>query len=140
MAASPTAGATSTSELPTPTLLFDGDCGFCTTSAGWLRRLAPAPSLDVVPSWSVDFGALGLTLEDVTRCVWFIAPDGSLAAAEAGIAGALRQSPYLPVRAIGRVLGFGPLQPVTGRVYRLVAANRYRLPGSTDACRIDTEH
>ncbi len=136
MDASQTADVTEPPTASTPSLLFDGDCGFCTTSAGWLRRLAPPPGLEVVPSWSVDIDAVGLGLDDVTRCVWYIDTDGSTYPAEVAVARALQQSPSRPVRLIGSFINAPGVRSVSGWVYRLVAANRYRLPGSTDACRI----
>ncbi len=136
MVESPTAAVTDPNETSHPTLLFDGDCGFCTTSAGWLRRLSPPPELEVIPSWSVDIDALGLSTDDVARCVWFVGTNGSLYPAEIAVARALQQSSRRPVRLIGSFIGLPGVRSASARIYRLVAANRHRLPGSTDACRI----
>lgn len=41
-----------------------------------------------------------------------------------------------PWRFIGRLLGLPAMRSLARAVYRVVARNRYRMPGSTDACRI----
>ncbi|MFK0403356.1 hypothetical protein ACIQTT_13555 [Microbacterium sp. NPDC090225] len=55
-----------------PLLVFDGDCGFCTTAVGVLeKRLARFP--DAQPWQWLDLDALGLSRHDVTHYVWLIA-------------------------------------------------------------------
>ena len=54
---------------PLPVLVFDGDCAFCTTSAGVItRRLRRSPDDYAVQPWQhLDLDALGLTPEDGRR-------------------------------------------------------------------------
>jgi predicted DCC family thiol-disulfide oxidoreductase YuxK len=40
-------------------------------------------------------------------------------------------------RPLGRLILLPGIRAVAGVVYRLVAANRHRLPGGTPACRVD---
>ncbi|NDH76279.1 MAG: DUF393 domain-containing protein, partial [Actinobacteria bacterium] len=41
-------------------LIFDGDCGFCTTSAGWIERRLP-DDVRVAPWQILDLEQYGLT-------------------------------------------------------------------------------
>jgi predicted DCC family thiol-disulfide oxidoreductase YuxK len=43
----------------------------------------------------------------------------------------------LPYRLLGRAMQHPPVSWVAAPAYRLVAKYRYKLPGATDACRID---
>src|SRR4051794_25035191 len=115
------------------TLIFDGDCGFCTTSAGWARRIAPG--VDTVAWQLTDLDALGVSADAAAAAVQFVDADGRVSGGAAAIAHLLLAS--------GGLLGFvGPLMLLPGvRVvaewpYKLAAANRYRLPGGPPACRI----
>ena len=94
MAASPMPGATAESNPPSPplpagTLIFDGDCGFCTKTARWVERRL-GDDYRVVPSQQTDLGALGLTGDDVARSAWWIEPDGTRSDEHRCIAKALR--------------------------------------------------
>lgn len=123
--------------MPTqqPTLVFDGDCGFCTSSARWIERRLDA---DVrVEMWqSLDLEALGLTVDDVTTAAYFVDEDGSLHRGHAGIGRAFEYM-ALPFRVAGRAMQHRPIAWVAAPTYRLVAKYRYKLPGATEACRID---
>jgi len=117
-------------------LIYDGDCGFCTTSARWIQRRLPADvavvawqSLDDLPAW-------GLTVDDVNVAAWWVEPPGSPLGGHLAIGAALRRGRRLwPL--VGRALLAPPLRWIGGPVYRWVARNRYRLPGATAACRLD---
>lgn len=117
----------------TGTVVYDADCGFCTSSARWLGRHGTA---SVVPWQSLDLDALHLTLDDVTTAAWWLDESGRATASGAqAIAAALRTcGPAY------RLLGFTMTLPVirwlAGIVYGWVARNRHRMPGSTDACRL----
>lgn len=119
--------------LRPPTLVFDGDCGFCTWSAA---RIAAWSSGRVgTVAWQrADLAALGLTAAECAAAVRYVDADGRHAGG-AAVARALRQCRQ-PWRATGDVLARPLLAPLVERCYRLVAANRYRLPGATPACRM----
>jgi predicted DCC family thiol-disulfide oxidoreductase YuxK len=119
-----------------PQLIFDGDCGFCTTSATWIaRRLHRPQGLDaeLAPSQFTDLGALGTTQERAEREVLWVATDKTLYGGADAVAQWLRfrGGPY---GVAGRVMGLPAVKQLAGLVYRLVAANRQRLPGGTPAC------
>lgn len=112
-------------------LVYDGDCGFCMRSLGWARRLgATCPAQ---PWQALDLAALGLSQDDVVEAAWYV--DGSRRwRGHEAIARTLMSSRHGVVRMLGRVVGSRVLRPVGTRVYAWVAHNRYRLPGSSEAC------
>ena len=120
-------------------LVFDGDCGFCTTSAGFLeRRVARRPATYAVSPWQLtDLGALGLTEAQCAAAVQFVAADGRTYAGALAIAEALRAL-RLPWRPVGWVLQLPGIRALAEVAYRWVAAHRYQLPGGTPACRMPT--
>lgn len=115
-------------------LVFDGDCGMCTRYAEWVRHRLPA-DVDVVAWQQVeDLSTLGLTRADVECAAWWL--DGSR---RAGGAEAIARSLVAtdgPTAVMGRVLLAWPISRLARPVYRWIAHNRQRLPGSTDACRM----
>lgn len=118
-----------------PTLVYDGDCGFCTTSAKWIERRLDA-GVRVEPWQTLDLEALGLTIDNVTSAAYFVDEDGSLHRGHDGIGRSLEYTTPA-FRLAGRAMQHPPVAWLAAPVYRLVAKYRYRLPGATDACRID---
>lgn len=120
--------------MPAPTLVFDGDCAFCTRSADVARRVLPAGC--AVVAWQfADLAALGVTAERAQTEVLWVDDDGTVSGGAAAVARALRAAGP-PWAALGVLLSLPPVRWVAPVVYRLVAANRYRLPGGTAACRV----
>lgn len=116
-------------------LIYDGDCGFCTTCAEWAQRRLP-PGTTVVPwQFAGDLAAYGLTVDDVTTAAYWVDERGRTHRAERGVAAALRAMGGVWSLA-GRALGAAPLRVLAGPAYRLLARYRYRLPGGTAACRL----
>jgi predicted DCC family thiol-disulfide oxidoreductase YuxK len=117
-------------------LIYDGDCGFCTTSAAWIGRRWRQPCSAV--AWQElgedGLAKLGLTVADVTNAAWFAEGD-VLLRAERAVAAALKHaSPGWA--ALGRLIHARPTRWVAALGYRVVSRYRHLLPGSTDACRI----
>lgn len=115
-------------------LVYDADCGFCVRSLGWARRLGA--ECDAVPWQEADLDDLGLSEAEVADAAWFVTATERFRGHEA-IAQTLRSSRHLLVRVLGRLVGARALRPVAGRAYAWVAAHRSRLPGASDACRVD---
>lgn len=116
-----------------PVLVFDGDCGFCTTSARaaqrWLR-------LEHVEPWqSLDLDRLGLSSQQCLRAVQWVGVNGDVASAELAVIAALRSSGGGWAQ-LARLINLPGLRHACGLVYRLVAKYRYRLPGGTPACKL----
>ena len=120
--------------MPSPTLVFDGDCAFCTSAVSVARRLLPA-AVTVVAWQFADLAALGVTVERAQQEVLWVDPDGAVSGGAAAVARLLRAA-GVPWSVLGALIGLPPLRWVAPPVYRLVAANRHRLPGGTPACRM----
>ncbi len=128
-----------------PVLIFDGDCGFCTTSVTMAERY-PRASLssggwEAVPFQFADLTALDaraggrglVTWERAEQQILWVTPDGKVYEGAQAAARLLMRSggawAYL-----GAVLTLPPVRPLAAALYRLIARNRHRLPGGTPAC------
>ena len=134
-----------TSLITGPVLVFDGDCAFCTSSVQWFARRFP-DAFALVPYQRADLGLLGLTEREChDRLQWIgdaQAPRTSARESGARAVGAMMRVggrsrhdlPGVLWAAAGRLPYVPPASWVAERVYRVVAANRDRLPGGTPAC------
>ncbi len=112
-------------------LIFDGDCGFCTSVATWA-------SANAVPWQTLDadaLAALGLTVDDVRTAAWWIDGDGRRSRGSLAIAEALKARGGL-ASAAGRLLLVPPFRWLGIAAYPLIARWRHLLPGGTPACRM----
>ena len=125
---------TTTSAPTSGTVLYDGDCGFCTVSANWL---AAHGSASIQPWQATDLEPLGLTEEQVSSKVYWLDADGRPAASGAGAVAASLRTCRGAWPLVGRFLTARPVRPVADLGYAVVARNRHRLPGATAACRLD---
>lgn len=116
------------------TLVFDGDCAFCTSSAGWLGRRLP-DDVVIVPWQRADLAALGVTEDEARLAVQWVVP-GRRAAGAAAVGQAL-QAAGGAWRPLGWLCRTPPTGWVASAVYRLVSRHRHRMPGGTPACRLD---
>lgn len=114
-------------------LVFDGDCGFCTTAARIGQRRLRLPYVE--PWQFLDLEALGVTEEACSDAVQWIHTDGEVASAERAVIAALRHAGGV-WKVLGGLLALPGIRAVAGVAYRWVARNRYRLPGGTAACRL----
>jgi predicted DCC family thiol-disulfide oxidoreductase YuxK len=123
----------SSTDAARPLLVFDGDCGFCTT---WARRWQHWSGLERVEPWQfLDLAPLGLTEEQCSTAVQWVADDGTVASAEDAVIAALRHEGGA-WSVLGGALALPGIHALAGVLYRLIAKYRYRLPGSTPACRL----
>ena len=122
-----------------PTLVFDGDCGFCTASVNWLKRWC-RPAVRFVPWQTLDLAAHGLTEAQVTTAVqWLPVSDHApIRSGAAAVARVLLRSRW-PWRPVGALMRMPPISWLAAVVYRIVSANRHRLPGSTPACAVPAQ-
>lgn len=127
---------------PTPReraiLIFDGDCGFCTSSVQWLGRTLPAMPKSLPFQW-VTLEDWGLSHDDAAARVWLITSNGSDHLHQYGgylaVSVLLRRQPTLGWRFLGVLLDTPPFSFVSGIAYSLIARFRYLLPGGTPACK-----
>jgi predicted DCC family thiol-disulfide oxidoreductase YuxK len=113
-----------------PVLVYDGDCGFCTSAVRLVGRL-PADA-DVVAFQLADLDALGTTAERAGREVLWV-QDGRVYGGAQAVAALLVHAGG-PWRALGLIARVPPLSWLARAGYALIAANRHRLPGGTPAC------
>ncbi len=117
---------------PRLVLLYDGDCAFCTTCAQLVEtRIRPAA--DVVAWQFADLAALGVTAEQATDAVQWVAVDGTVSSGHEAIAAMLGTSSPIS-RLAGRLLVLPGISWIAAKVYALVATHRHRLPGGMPAC------
>jgi predicted DCC family thiol-disulfide oxidoreductase YuxK len=114
------------------TLVYDGDCAFCTSSVRWVTRLRLGADV-VVPWQHADLAALGLTRQQCEAKLQWVAGDGRTSSGHEAVARLLLAS-ALPWRPLGALLLVPPVSWLAARVYDWVAANRGRMPGGTPAC------
>jgi predicted DCC family thiol-disulfide oxidoreductase YuxK len=117
-----------------PVLVFDGDCAFCTNCASFLKRIGP--DAEIVPWQFADLADLGITAEQATEAVQWVEPGGTVRSGHEAI-GAVLGRTGLPWWVLGRAILLPGVSWLAGKVYGLVARNRYRLPGGTPACRVE---
>jgi predicted DCC family thiol-disulfide oxidoreductase YuxK len=116
-----------------PLLIFDGDCGFCTTSARAGQRWL---GLEHVEPWQfLDLDTLPVIEAQCHEAVQWVAIDGTVSSAHEAVIASLRHAGGIWA-VPGRLLAVPGLRSLAGVVYRTVARNRYRLPGGTPACRL----
>ncbi len=119
---------------PATTLIFDGDCGFCTACVTWgVRNLSAFPN--PLPFQSLDPADYGLSVADVRKAVWLISGSTVLSGARA-VAWILKGQRNLIWRLFGRFIDWCPIRPFAALAYRIVALNRHRLPGASTQCKM----
>ncbi|HVE63603.1 MAG TPA: DUF393 domain-containing protein [Mycobacteriales bacterium] len=114
------------------TLIYDGDCAFCTRCVQLMERRLPARPRVTPWQWA-DLPRLGVTQAQAERSVLWVEPGSPPLAGAAAIARLLVQCGGLWL-ALGRAMQVPPVSWLAAGVYRLIANNRGRLPGGTAAC------
>ena len=103
-----------------PTLIFDGDCGFCRRWVRRLRRLDRADALEYLPLQvpsAVEVSAC--SRERLRQAVHFVRADGAVHAGASAVREAFR---YLQGgRIVRSVLGVPGMMPLAERIYAWVA-------------------
>ena len=123
-----------TSAPNAPTLIFDGDCSFCTSSAQWIERRLP-PTARVEPWQRLDLAAVGLTERDVTTAAYWVDERGRTYRGHQSIARALVAAGGA-WKVVGVALQIPPISWLAALGYVVIAKNRHRLPGGTPACKL----
>jgi predicted DCC family thiol-disulfide oxidoreductase YuxK len=120
-----------------PVLLYDGDCAFCTSCARLIERIGP--DAEIVAWQLTDLTELGVTEEQAGEAVQWVQVDGAVRSGHEAIAAMLCTAGRI-WKISGRVLLLPGVSWMAAKAYRLVADNRYRLPGSTPACGLPPGH
>ncbi|MGW2395482.1 thiol-disulfide oxidoreductase DCC family protein [Kitasatospora sp. NPDC001664] len=128
-----------------PVLVYDGDCGFCTSSEQfaerYLRASLSSANWEGVPFQFADLEALDaraggrglVSRERAEREILWVTPAGDVYGGAQAAARLLMRSggawAYL-----GAALTLAPVRPLAAALYRWVADHRHSLPGGTPAC------
>lgn len=115
-----------------PVLVYDGDCGFCTSSVRFLERHVPVRA-EVVAFQFADLDALGTTAERAQHEVLWVDRAGRVSGGAEAIGRMLTDAGGV-WRVPGVAMRVPPVSWLAHAVYRLVANNRQRMPGGTAAC------
>jgi predicted DCC family thiol-disulfide oxidoreductase YuxK len=112
-------------------LIYDGDCGFCTRTAAWLRGRLPTGYRTCASQKLPNLHELGLDGKQVHEAAYWIDPDGTKHRGHRAILRAVEASRG----ALGPLAGAMKLWPfdlIAAGVYSVVARHRHLLPGGTD--------
>jgi predicted DCC family thiol-disulfide oxidoreductase YuxK len=114
------------------TLVYDGDCGLCTSCVRFVERHIPTDAALV--AWQdADLAGLGVARDRAQEAVQWVADDRSVSAGEEAIGRLLRDAGG-GWAVLGRILLSPAVAPIAGAVYRVIADHRSRLIGGTPAC------
>lgn len=117
----------------TTVLIFDGYCGFCTRTVGWLLRLDRRHRLVALPYQAGHvLGEYALTAAECDEAAWAIAPDGGRHRGAGAINAALGAA--LGTRAPLLVYRLPGMRWLQEAVYAWVSRNRRRFRGVTPWC------
>ncbi len=117
-----------------PLLIFDGDCGFCTTATNFILKHTTTP-IEATPFQFIDPTTHGLTIEQVTAKVYLVV-DGKKYAGDEAFANLFKIQNNVLLRAIGNLILIPPFVLLAKPGYSLVAKYRQKLPGGTPACKM----
>lgn len=126
----------------TPVLIFDGDCAFCTSSLHFGERLLGTDGWAAIPFQFAEMDALAeftagaATRERAEREILWITPTGQVHGGADAVARLLLRTRRVPWVLLGAVALLPGFRALTDVIYRLIAANRHRLPGGSPACAI----
>lgn len=114
-------------------IIYDGDCGFCTTSVRKLRGILgkKAPSAATFQSQQLDL--FGLSIAEVQREMKYVDTNGEI---WGGASAFMRV--FHDAKGIWRLISTFMSLPLVKQssvvIYRKIAKNRQKMPGATAAC------
>ena len=118
-----------------PTVIYDGDCGFCSWSVRFARTKV-APDLTYLPSQTAQLVDYGLTKEDCLKALQFVSSDTKVYSADRAVSQILRNGSFL-YRLIGYLMVLPGVNLIARYGYRFIAKNRSRLLGPHNSCAVD---
>lgn len=103
-------------------LVYDGDCGFCRSCVEFMERRI-RPQVQAVPWQGCDLDGLGLTTEQCSAALQFVAVTGEVSSGSRAVTAMLRtaRAPWTWLGVVGDAPGVAWVADVA---YRTVAANR----------------
>ena len=125
---------------PRPVLLYDGDCAFCSSSVRFAERRLNPSGWEAVPFQFADLDALAAFTDGqvspyrAEHEVLWITPARRVYGGAQAVARLLLRTRRPGWSLLGAAMTLPPLSVLAAGVYRLVAANRDRMPGGTPTC------
>jgi predicted DCC family thiol-disulfide oxidoreductase YuxK len=123
-------------------LIYDGDCQFCRLSLEFGIK-----NLPVFPQYTafqrINPADFGLTESQVRSKIWLVEKGTPVNTPLGGhlAAGAILLNQTKPLlRALGWMISTPPTSWLADLTYRLIAANRHRLPGGTRQCKLEDNY
>ncbi|MFM6980572.1 MAG: thiol-disulfide oxidoreductase DCC family protein [Micrococcales bacterium] len=119
-------------------LIYDSDCAFCQKCVDWgVKKLAYFPK-------AIGFQAIqprdyALTEQDVQSSIWLIQESGAKLSANRAATAILKSQPKYRWRLLGSIADAYWVAPVARRIYFLLAKNRHKMPGATQACELPND-
>ena len=120
-----------------PILIFDGDCGFCTSASNFCKTHSKT-LIDIIPWQYARLSDYGLTEKQASSKVYFVDSTGSYAG-HAAFARLLQLQASRFLKFVGHLIVLWPFSIVARVGYWLVARYRHKLPGGTPACKLPRE-
>ena len=117
-----------------PALIFDGDCGFCTSTANYILKRSKT-ALEIHPWQWIDLSEYGLLASDTADRVYMVV-DGQTYGGHEAFAQILRLQKNWLLSAIAFLMVVPPFCWLAKAGYALVARYRHKLPGGTPACKM----
>lgn len=117
-----------------PVLVFDGDCGFCTTTANWIKKNSLVV-VEIAPYQWTELGQYGLNAEEAAAKVQLVVGD-KVFAGHYCMSKLLLIQPNALLKLLGAVMVMPGVEPISAKLYEWIAANRQKLPGGTPACKL----
>lgn len=115
-------------------LIFDGDCGFCTTTANFIVKKSKV-EIKATPWQYQDFSGLPVTKEQCADQVYLLVDEKAYGGHQAfGMILKVHTNPIY--KTLGSVINSPALAWIMRPGYRLVAKYRHKLPGGTPACKL----
>ena len=116
----------------TAVLIFDGDCGFCTTTASRISAESSTP-IEIRPWQWTNLADFGLTEAEASAKVQLVA-GGTVYSGHKAFAKILRLQNQWWFKLIGGLMVTPPFSWGAAVGYYFVAKYRHKLPGGTPAC------
>jgi predicted DCC family thiol-disulfide oxidoreductase YuxK len=120
--------------MANPVLIFDGDCGFCTTTANYIVKRSKTPI--TAHAWQlIDVTKYGILQPQAQKRVYII-DNGHAYGGHEAFAHILRLQKNVLLSAIAFVMVVPPVCWLSRIGYALVSRCRHKLPGGTPACKL----
>jgi predicted DCC family thiol-disulfide oxidoreductase YuxK len=123
-----------------PLLIFDGDCGFCTSAVNGLQKRMKR-SFDVIPYQFANLEKYQLTTEECEKRIYLITVDKKSVSdkqfsGHKAISKIWRMQTNPLWKFLGWVIIFPGINLISYLAYWLMARYRHKLPGGTPACQL----